>query len=145
MDVHKTNGQTTLLAAAAPPTSPEQVKIVSGDDRPAVSRWIYQCSYCASYSVSYPTLLLVSSLPSDNALIRGVADGGKAGSTQGTQIGQRLMHRAVGAASAKTRAATVLADAYCAVAKKAALAIERIEDRLAERRAGGSVPRLALR
>jgi hypothetical protein len=110
----------------------------------ALSRWVYQCSYCVSYGATYPTVLLASSLPADSAAVRGMAEGSKAGALRGAAAARRLAETAGAARSYKPRGSDALADAYCAVAKKAALAIERIEDRLAERRAASPAPRLAL-
>jgi hypothetical protein len=45
-----------------------------------VSRLAYTTSYAISYGVVFPTLLLVHSIPKDNAIVHGFVDGGRAAS-----------------------------------------------------------------
>ncbi|MDR3638822.1 MAG: hypothetical protein P4L84_33755 [Isosphaeraceae bacterium] len=43
-----------------------------------LSRILYTASYSASYGVVFPVMLLAHSVPTDNALVRGMIDGGRA-------------------------------------------------------------------
>ena len=45
-----------------------------------LSRMIYTASYSVSYGVVFPAMFLAYSVPRDNALVRGLLDGGRAAS-----------------------------------------------------------------
>lgn len=43
-----------------------------------ISRLVYTTSYTLSYGVVFPTMLVVSVLPKENAVVHGLVDGGRA-------------------------------------------------------------------
>jgi hypothetical protein len=45
-----------------------------------LSRFVYTTSYTFSYGVVFPAVLIARSIPSDNALVRGLIDGARAAS-----------------------------------------------------------------
>lgn len=43
-----------------------------------LSRLVYTASYSVSYGVVFPVMFIVHSVPTENALVRGLVDGGRA-------------------------------------------------------------------
>lgn len=43
-----------------------------------ISRFVYTTSYTLSYGIVFPTMLVVSIVPKENAVVHGLVDGGRA-------------------------------------------------------------------
>lgn len=99
-----------------------------GVARPGLlSRSLYATGYYLSYSVTYPTLLVVSVLHTNNAACRGLHDGAVAAK----QTNQRVQAQVSAATSA---VAHKVGDTYASVAQKVQERVESVQDTVAERR-----------
>lgn len=97
-------------------------------ERPGlVSRSCYSAGYYFAYGVAFPTLLVASVLPTDNALGHGLADGGSAAK----DASQRANRRICDATSAVGKKA---GDGYAGVASSVQGRVEAVQDKIAERR-----------
>jgi len=56
----------------------ERMSQVGTDVGNSVSRFTYTTSYMVSYGVVYATVFVAKSIPQDNAIVKGLIDGGKA-------------------------------------------------------------------
>lgn len=54
------------------------------------SRFVYTTCYTMSYGVVFPVMLLVSSLPKENAAVRGLIDGGRDGRAKADETAHAL-------------------------------------------------------
>ena len=92
-----------------------------------VARTIYRTSYCLSFGIVLPTLLVARALPTHNAMGYGLRDGARAAN----DAQQRFQARTAAATSA---ALNKVGDAYAGVAARVSSRVEAIEDAIAERR-----------
>ena len=114
-----------LVASSADAPSPQAGQ---ADTQPGlVARTIYRTSYCFSFSIMFPTLLVARALPTKNALGYGLLDGARAASDA-----QRRVQARTAAATSATLGK--IGDAYAGVAARVSSRVEAIEDAIAERR-----------
>lgn len=102
--------------------------IESAPDQPGVmGRAVYAFGYWVSFGVSLPTMLVVRALPLDNALGWGLRDGARAADQAALDTHVRLGY-AAGAVANKAN------DTYAGVTQFVQERVERVQDKMAERR-----------
>lgn len=120
-DLDSTPASSPRLAeeTASPPPVPAGESIVS--------RSLYNCGYYLGYGIMFPTTLVVRSLPLDNVIGHGLADGAHAATEAAERAHAGIVHAAEGAVE-KSHAA------YAAVARTVQEKVESVQDAMAERR-----------
>jgi hypothetical protein len=81
-DPLRTAADAMALAAQAARDGAADAQARVSEAMPAISRFLsrltYTSFYALSYGVVFPTLLLVKSIPTENAMVHGLVDGGAA-------------------------------------------------------------------
>jgi len=114
-DPLKTVADALDVAVRAAKDGAADAKATAGKMLPAagrfLSRFVYTTSYTLSYGVVFPAILIVKSVPANNAVVHGFVDGAKAANDLVVQIKNRRLESAAvsvrsrsGGAKAKRKA-----------------------------------------
>ena len=71
-----------------------------------LSRVVYTTSYTLSYGVVFPTILIAKSIPTNNAVVHGFADGAKAANDMVVQLKNRRSESVTMPVRSRSRATT---------------------------------------
>jgi hypothetical protein len=97
-DPLKTVADALDVAVKAARDGAADAKATAGKMLPAagrfLSRFVYTTSYTLSYGVVFPAVLIAKSMPANNAVVHGFADGAKAANDMVAQMKNRRMESA---------------------------------------------------
>ena len=97
-DPLKTVADALDVAVKAAKDGAADAKVTAGTMFPAagrfLSRFVYTTSYTLSYGVVFPAILIVRSVPANNAVVHGFVDGAKAANDLVVQIKNRRLESA---------------------------------------------------
>jgi hypothetical protein len=97
-DPLKTVADALDVAVKAAKDGTAEAKTTAGKMLPAagrfLSRFVYTTSYTLSYGVVFPAILIAKSMPANNAVVHGFADGAKAANDMVVQIKNRRLESA---------------------------------------------------
>jgi hypothetical protein len=94
-DPLKTVADALDVAVKAAKDDASEAKTTAGKMLPAagrfLSRFVYTSSYTLSYGVVFPAILIAKSMPTNNAVVHGFADGAKAANEMVVQLKNRRL------------------------------------------------------
>jgi hypothetical protein len=97
-DPLKTVADALDVAVKAAKDDASEAKTTAGKMLPAagrfLSRFVYTSSYTLSYGVVFPAILIAKSMPTNNAVVHGFADGAKAANEMVVQLKNRRLESA---------------------------------------------------